>query len=143
MELCGDVWSITIIHDINAGYTSNLYEYKFFPVFQTETLTHLHKTMKMGIVHTPISFYTKFPAVARMMFDASIFVSCDKDHLIEYVNKVTDVFKNTISKFFDQRIAHINDAKSLAVDMGKKVMYVKQAQRKNAFKHVMKQISVN
>lgn len=132
MELSPDVWTVTVIQDCNDLLSKGMYDYKFFPVYQTENLTSLHKTMKSGLIHTPIAFYTRFPAIATLLFDASIFVSCEKEHLLEYVNKVTDAFKNKINEQFVRHLSKINSAKVMASDMRKKVVFVKDAiQRRN------------
>lgn len=141
MEICKDVWTITIIHSMSDFVGSQLYEYKFFPYYQTENLTHLHKLMKMGVNHTPVAFYTTYPAIARLLFDASVFVSCDKDHLIEYVNNCTKVFKDKIHEGSKIHMDKINDAKALAIEMKKKVELVKVAQQKKQKKDILSDIN--
>jgi hypothetical protein len=127
MEICTDVWTVTVIHVCSDEITKGMYDYKFLPVYQTDNLSKLHGTVKAGLVHTPVSFYTIYPGIATMLFDGSIFVSCDKRHLLEYVNKVSGIFKKRINDNFITHIDGVNRAKYLTTEMSRKIYYVKYA----------------
>lgn len=141
MELCKDVWTITVIHDIVSDTMDKLYEYKFMPVYQSEQIMHVTKIVKSGLTHTPIAFFTRFPAIAKILFESSVFVSCKKDHLLEYIENVTNVFKKSIKDHSIAYISKINDAKSLAFQMVKKMDFVKEAQQRARKKKVVYDIN--
>lgn len=155
METCADVWTISIIHDIENEV--KMYEYAFMPVYASEQVIHLMNMNKRGISHTPIAFYTRFPAIAKILFEGSIFVSCNKEHFMEYVNKVRDVFKSTIDKHSIAAIDRVNRRKTMAYNMWLidnvnlrklmeynkwvKINYVKEAQCRYAHKKIVHQLS--
>ena len=136
MELCPDVWTISIIHDTFIDFVKNYYEYKFMPYYQTDQITQLANLMRRGIFHTPLAFFTKFPAIAKLLYEASIFVSCDKGHFKGYIDNVTKVFNNKMNTTFEIKVGLINTAKTIASERIKKVELVKEAIHKTQKKKV-------
>jgi hypothetical protein len=141
MELCNDVWSITVLDDVVKNTMGTLYEYKFMPHFHTEQIMHISKLVKGGNMHTPICFFTTFPAVARILFESSVFVSCEKEHLLQYQKQVSDTFKKAIDDHFKNHLSRINDAKSLAFQMSRKMDFVRQAQQRQRKRIVMETLT--
>jgi hypothetical protein len=140
MELCKDVWTISVIHDIFDDLVKNYYDYKFMPIFQSDQIIKICNVMKRGIFHTPLAFFTKFPAIAKMLFEASVFVSCDKEHFKTYIKNVHGVFDKKIKHQFNQHLDLINTAKSIASDRKKKIDLVKEAVVKHEKKRVLHDI---
>jgi hypothetical protein len=141
MELCPDVWTISIIHDIFDDLVKNYYEYKFMPYYQTDQITRLANVMRRGIFHTPLAFYTKFPAIAKMLFEASIFVSCDKEHFKVYIENINKVFNEKIDKTFKLKLEFINTAKTIASERALKVELIKEAIVKHQKKRIIHDIT--
>lgn len=140
MELSPDVWSISIIHDVFDDVNRNCYEYKFMPYYQSDQIVQLCNVMRKGLFHTPLSVYTKFPAIAKMLFESSIFVSCDKDHFKQYVDNVNEVFVGKIKGSFEKHLDFINTAKKIACDRQKKIDLVKEAYEKSIKKKLNHEI---
>lgn len=140
MELCPTVRTISIIHDISERMTKYLYEYKFLPFYQTNGFTDLHRVVKHGLVHSPVAVYTRFPSIARMLFDAGIFVSCDKKHFLKYVDDCNGVFEKYLDENFIHRLKRVIESTKLASDMKHKIELVKFAFQKYLKKKVVHDI---
>ena len=143
LELCKDIWSISMIHDIFDDLVKNYYDYKFMPVYQTDQIVKLCNLMKRGLFHTPLAVFTRFPAIARVMFESSIFVSCDRDHFKKYIANINDVFDQKIKRQFELHVGVINAAKTIASDRKKKIDLVREAQVKSVNKKVLHDIVYN
>ena len=138
IELCPDIWTLSIIHDIFDDLVKNYYEYKFMPYYQTDQITQLANLMRRGIFHTPLAFFTKFPAIAKMLYEASIFVSCEKGHFKQYIKNINKVFDDKMKTAFEIKLGLINTAKTIASERSKKVDLVREAivkQQKKKVEH--------
>jgi hypothetical protein len=140
MECADNVWAITIIHVVRDDVCDKLYEYTFKPTYQTKNINHLCNVARAGQIHTVLAVYTKFPNIANRLADSSVFVTCDKEKLLEYNNNVTAIFKARIKGAFVRHINYINNAKAITNQMKKKVELVKDAYQIYAKKCVNKLI---
>lgn len=124
LEMAAEVWAITLVHDARDDLVANHYDYKFFPVFQTEGFFRLCQMNKKHTIHSVLTVVTPFPAIAAMLFDSGIFVTCDVDVALEYNEKINALFNKEIKK---QRLKHVE---KVVGDKANTYKYVTDIERK-------------
>jgi len=104
LEMAVGIWTITLVHDARDDLVAGHYDYKFFPIFQTEGFFRICQMNKKRALHSIINVLTPFPAIGSMLFDSGIFVTCDKEVAIEYNKKVNAVYYKAVLKEKIKRI---------------------------------------
>lgn len=114
LEMAVEVWCITLVHDAYDHVVTEHHDYKFFPVFQTEGFHRIAQMTHKHSMHTVIATLSPFPQIASLLFGNGIFATCEKECLVEYVDKVNGVFDNHVKELRKQNVSRIVDLKAQA-----------------------------
>jgi low affinity Fe/Cu permease len=111
LEMAIEVWTITIVHDARDDLVVNHYQYKFYPILQTEGFIRLCQMTTGYTIHTVLTVITPFPSVAAMLFDSGIFATCDTAVALEYNVKVTTLFNKAVKAARMKHVERVVQAK--------------------------------